>query len=88
MDQSESKLFPGDKQEVLTQERKRFAWRPAVLCQGGFLFLSMTLMEWYSKGYIRIPPLRPLLWSTIPNLVSAGFFAGLILWTHRRNPAL
>jgi hypothetical protein len=88
MDQSASKLFPNDKKEVLARKRKRFAWKAAVLCQGGFLFLSMTLLEWYSKGYIRMPPLPLFLWSTIPSLICAGYFSGLVLWTHRRNPDL
>jgi hypothetical protein len=88
MDQSEATAPNDEPKDALARKQKRFAWRAAVLCQGGFLFLSMTLIEWYGKGYIRVPPLRPLLWSTIPSLICAGYFAGLVLWTHRRNPDL
>jgi hypothetical protein len=89
MAESESKLSRGDElNEVEARKRKLHLWRAVGLMWCGFMFPAMTLLQWYDSGYVRIPPLRPLLWSTIPSLISAGFFWGLLVWTHRRSPDL
>jgi hypothetical protein len=88
MDQSESK-------EVLARKRGGIVWGAGVLGWGGFMFLTMTLFDWYREGYIRIPPHGALLRSTIPNLIIwpiAGYFFGVSMWKristwgNRRNP--
>ena len=83
MDQSESK-------EVLARKRKVYVWKNGVLGWGGFMFLFMTFFDWYSKGYIQIqmPPVRRLLWMTIPSLIIwpiAGYGWGVTTWRHRRD---
>jgi hypothetical protein len=87
-----TKLFPsGEPEEVQARRRRRFVWTTGVLGWGGFMFLFGTLDDWYRAGYIRIPPLRPFLSSTIPNLIIwpiAGYFFGAMLWRRRRDSDL
>lgn len=72
------------------RKRKRYVWKNGVLGWGGFMFLFMTFFDWYSKGYIQIqmPPVRRLLWMTIPSLIIwpiAGYWWGVTTWRHRRD---
>lgn len=89
MPDSPSKLFPNDEaKDVQARKRRRFVWKNGVLGWGWFMFVWMTAFEWYTKGYIRLPPLRPLLWSIIPNLIIfpvAGYWWGVTVWRHKRD---
>jgi hypothetical protein len=89
MNQSDSKRFPSDDpKQVQARKRRSFVWRVGVLGWGGWMFLVMTLCDWYRKGYIQIPPLRPLLSMTIPNLIIwpiVGYLWGVSIWKFRRN---
>jgi hypothetical protein len=89
MSDSPNELFPSDEpNEIQARKRNRHVWVRGVLGWGGFMFLWMTLFEWYSKGYIQIPPLRVFLQMMIPNLIIwpiAGYWWGAKTWRHKRD---
>ena len=92
MTQAGAKLFSSSDEgasEVRAKRgRRSYIWRHGVFGYGGFLFVWLTLFDWYKKRYIHLPPFRVILPGMILTLLvclAYGYWIGTRMSKHHTS---